>query len=360
MKLVGGLEADYARMNPEEAEQLLFDHYGVRAVASPLVTEKDDTFRIDCLDGSRLILKVANPAERNDEIHFEVALLAHVANTDPTLPVPRVIRSLGGAELCLVVDRAGQSRSVRLLTFLEGTPLDAVPSSPAQRFRVGELLGRLRLAMADFSHPSDSRVLSWDVRHLLSLRPLLRNVRDPAGHAQLERGLKRFAEIEPRVAVLRRQVLHNDFSRSNLIADPNETGQVTGIIDFGDAVRTAIAVDVSTALLNQLPRDWDGDVDADILGEARDVLTSYLAVAELSDEEIRLLPHLVMGRVVGRALITLNRANLFPENAGYILRNTGPGWHQLAWFLRRSPAELSESFVGVRERSSGAKESGGG
>lgn len=349
MTLVAGLAADYVRMDPDEAEHLLAAHYGVRAVARPVATEKDDTFTMDGADGGRLILKVANPAESVDDLQFELALLRHVAAADPTLPVPRIVPDLNGSALCTVNDRAGQSRSARVLTFLDGTPLDALPSSPAQRLHTGELLGRLRLAMADFSHPSEERIVPWDVRHLLSLRPLLNEVTDPVQRAQLERGLERFAVLEPQVLGLRRQVLHNDFSKSNLIADSHNPDHLTGVIDFGDAVRTAIAVDVSTALLNQLPRHDTGerDLDPDLLADARGVLAGYLAVADLNEEEIQVLPHLIMGRVVGRALITLKRARLFPDNAGYILRNTGPGWHQLAWFLHRSPSELSESFVGL-------------
>ena len=42
-----------------------------------------------------------------------------------------------------------------------------------------------------------------------------------------------------------------------------------------------------------------------------------------------------MGRVIARALITLHRAEKMPHNRTYILRNTEPGWAQLAWFLER-------------------------
>ena len=48
--------------------------------------------------------------------------------------------------------------------------------------------------------------------------------------------------------------VHNDFSKSNIVVDHHSADFVTGIIDFGDAVKAAIAIDVATALLNQ-PRD---------------------------------------------------------------------------------------------------------
>ena len=106
----------------------------------------------------------------------------------------------------------------------------------------------------------------------------------------------------------------------------------------GDAVKTAIAVDVATALLNQLPET----PNEDLFYRARDILQGYLSIAELTNEELALIPHLVMGRIVTRALLTLWRVKLFPENERYIMRNTEQGWHQLDWFLARSPEQVSD------------------
>ena len=121
---------------------------------------------------------------------------------------------------------------------------------------------------------------------------------------------------------------------------------LTGIIDFGDATRTAIAIDVATALLNHLPRDGGPAerhrLTGDVFEDGRDVLDGYLARADLTPGELRLIPHLVMARVVTRALISTHRAAQFPDNAAYLLRNTEPGWAQLDWFLDHSVAEVTE------------------
>lgn len=157
--------------------------------------------------------------------------------------------------------------------------------------------------------------------------------------------MERFLSLIGRIAGLRTQVLHNDFSKSNIIVDHDHPEFVTGIIDFGDAVETAVAIDVATALLNQLPRDLATRPVDDPFAEGRDLLRGYLQIADLTTEELQLIPHLVMGRVIARALITLWRAELFPDNAAYILRNTEPGWAQLDWFLARSVEEVSETLV---------------
>jgi hydroxylysine kinase len=181
------------------------------------------------------------------------------------------------------------------------------------------------------------------VQHLLGLRPLLDAVDDRAQREVLEAGLERFERTTALLPTLRRQVLHNDFNRSNLIVDHADPQFVRGVLDFADAVRTAIAIDVATALLNQLPRHGLTD-DADAFADGRDLLGGYLDVAELTDTEIATIPFLVMGRVITRALISLYRAALMPGNATYVLRNTQQGWAQLRWFNAHSDDYLADTL----------------
>jgi len=234
-----------------------------------------------------------------------------------------------------------------MMTYLEGIPLDSTHSTAAEREKVGEVLARLRFATAGFAHPAEDRVLAWDVQHVLSLGDMLSAVDDREHRAMLERGLERMAQIDARVHKLRTQVLHNDFSKSNIVVDHASPDFVRGVIDFGDAVRTAIAIDVSTALLNQLPRDAATNPTDDLFAAAKDVLRGYLRIGELTDEELALIPHLTMARVIARALITHWRVKRFPDNARYIMRNTEQGWAQLQWFLARSMATVSETLASV-------------
>jgi Ser/Thr protein kinase RdoA (MazF antagonist) len=339
------LGSPFVNMSSEEALLLVRAHFGLTATATRFATEKDDTFRIDTTDRRSFVFKVASPSEDPTEIALQCALMQHVSVANPRIPVPHLVPNVAGQAHFSITDAAGQQRQARLMTFLRGTPLDSTHSSSGERERVGEVLARLRLATATFSHPADDRVLPWDVRHLAGLRPLLDNVTNPRQRDQLAAGLERFNICGTRIAALRRQVLHNDFSRSNIVVDHGRAEFVTGIIDFGDAVRTAVAIDVSTALLNQLLSEGSGEPGGDIFLHARDVLRGYLRIADLTHEELQLIPHLTMGRVVARALLTLWRAQLFPENATYILRNTARGWSQLDWFLSRSPAEVSETLL---------------
>jgi Ser/Thr protein kinase RdoA (MazF antagonist) len=335
------LSAPSVRVSNHEALALAKTRFDIEGRVRRFDTEKDDTFRLTSRDGRNYTLKIANAAEDPREVSFQIDLLAHIAAKNPGLPVPRVVPDRDRRLQFSYADSAGQKREVHLLTYLEGVPLSEVTTDACERERIGEVLGTLRLAMAGYSHAADSREIAWDVKHLLKLAPLLGEIADPARREMIEAGLDRFASIADRLAKCRTQVLHNDFSKSNIVVDKSDANFVTGVIDFGDAVRTAVVIDVATALLNQLPSQQSED----FFGAGCDLLRGYLRVADLTEEELSLLPHLVMARVVARALLTIWRARLFPDNAPYIMRNTDQGWRQLAWFMARSMDRISNEFM---------------
>ncbi|MGB3146575.1 MAG: phosphotransferase [Paracoccaceae bacterium] len=337
----GGLAGAYVPMEAPRALTLARDIFGLSGTLKRFETEKDDTFRLTCPDGRKLVLKIANPEEPLAEIDFQNAILRHVEARDPTIPIPRIIPTTDGRDIAAITDVDGSRRHVRMLTYIEGTPLDQTSSSPGERVQIGRMLARLRYGTEGFSHPAEGRYYAWNVQNLLTLEPLLAEVVDPGQHRALTLGLERFRLIEPRLRRCRTQVLHNDFSKSNIVVDHDDPAFVKGIIDFGDAVKTAIAVDVATALLNQLPEN----PHEDLFCRGRDIMEGYLTIAELTEEELALIPHLVMARVITRALLTLWRTRLFPDNERYIMRNTGQGWHQLDWFLARSPDQVSDILM---------------
>ncbi|MDF3904087.1 phosphotransferase [Paracoccus sp. AS002] len=337
----GGLATPFHSIPADEALAVLETHYGLTGTLQRLDTEKDDTFRLATPRGERFIAKYSNPDEDPAELSLQADLLDHLARVDPGLPVPRVVHSRDGLGFFTVTDSHGQPRMVRMLTYLEGTPLDRIDPTPEERFRLGATLARLRLAMAGFSHPHEAREIAWDVQHLPKLAFLLDGVTDPDHHAMLAEGMARFRQIEGKLRTCRRQVLHNDFNRSNVVVDRSDPAFVTGVIDFGDALRTYIVIDLSTALLAYL----EPEGGPAMFDRGRDLLAGYLSVADLTPDELEVLPHLVMARVIARALITTWRARQFPDNEPYIMRNTHQGWQQLRQFLSLPPDRISRTFA---------------
>ena len=336
-----GLAGKYNETSYERALKLLLENYGIVGKITRFETEKDETFRVACDNDNCFVFKIANPDECFAELDFQNAILNHIKKRDPMIPVPRIVSTKEGDDLVKTTDIDGQSRYIRVYTFIQGQPLDTVESNATQRVQIGEMLGRLRLSMSGFSHPAENRYYHWDVKNLLSLVNLLEFVEDKEQLKALSIGLERFSKIEPKLKNCRRQVLHNDFSKSNIIVNQTTPNFVHGVIDFGDCVNTAIAIDVATALLNQLPERPHND----LFFRARDIVEGYKNVADLTESELELIPNLVMARIIARALISIWRGKLFPENYRYIMRNTQQGWHQLQWFLNKSENQICDTLM---------------
>ena len=95
----------------------------------------------------------------------------------------------------------------------------------------------------------------------------------------------------------------------------NRSDEPCGIIDFGDMVFGALINDVAVAAAYLVTND------ADPLALICRFVTAYHATPPLEREEIALLPDLIATRHAMTCAITAWRADRYPDNAAYILRN---------------------------------------
>ena len=88
---------------------VLLQHWGLTGTQSKLVSERDQNILITAPTG-QYVLKIANQAEDPAFLALQNAALAHIAQTDPALGVPRLVGDM-------VVH---QGHMVRLMTYLPG------------------------------------------------------------------------------------------------------------------------------------------------------------------------------------------------------------------------------------------------
>ena len=260
------------------------------------------------------MLKFANAAEDPGVTDFQNRALMHLAARDPAFPSPRVVTTLDGEHLLETTALSGDVHRVRLLSWLEGTPLDEAEGEIDVAAETGTILARLGRLLADFEHPPTGYALPWDLHNAAALEELLPQVGDARLRALCEERLERFRDhVEPRLGQLRRQVIHNDMNPSNVLVD--KAASVSGIIDFGDMVLSELINDVAVAAA-YLCR-----VGADPFADVVTFLAAYTAVTPLTDAEIELLPDLVLTRHLTTVMIAHWRSALYPENRAYILRS---------------------------------------
>jgi hydroxylysine kinase len=317
-----GLTQPFASLTEDDARTLLTETWGMYSIdVKRLDTERDDTFRARTLDGV-VTLKVAHPGDRIDVIELQTAALEHAAAADPGIPLQRVVAALDGTTLVTT-----RYRIARVLTWLEGALLHDMPQNRKVLAEAGTVLGRLNRALHDFEHAAADRALAWDIARLAELRP-------HATGPLMEQALDRFdAEVAPVLDDLPHQIVHNDFHPANVLVDARRGMTVTGVLDFGDVVRTARVCDLAVALaylVPDAPPPWPG---------VRAFREGFESVVPLDDAERAVLPVLVAGRTLMRTVI--NRAmNPEGDEDGDLIEFYERNARKLARLLAVGPSAL--------------------
>ena len=319
-------DLDVARLTPSppvtapQAAEAIRACFGRSGGLTRLPGEADDNFVLDAGTDQRYVVKFAHLRADPAVVDVQVRVLRHVESVAPGLPVPRVLPAASGEPWTVVPDGPLAGRVVHALTYLDGCLLRTVTSDPPLRRALGGTLAELGRALRGFDDPLVHRPLLWDLAQLPRLRPLLAE-RPPGPEIEKQFG-RLAATLPPRLASQRAQLVHNDFSPDNTLIAVGGS-RVSGIIDFGDVTVTALVNDVAIAVANLLADD------ADPLGPALDFIAGYHATTPLTPAELNLLPDLILGRVVARIIISEWRAERFPENRAYVLRNTPRAWRHL-------------------------------
>ncbi|HSL12042.1 MAG TPA: aminotransferase class III-fold pyridoxal phosphate-dependent enzyme [Actinomycetota bacterium] len=315
------LEGVPPAFDASDAARLAADLFGIQGDLAPLGSERDQNFRIADDRGGAFVLKISNADEDPSVVDMENQTVLHVARTDPSLPVPRLVPTRDGDVTAWTTSTGGDGvdrrHLVRMITFLDGRHVEASELSDPALEAFGRTVARLGRAMRGFFHPAARRVLQWDVRHALDLRPLVGDIDDVARRALVERTLDAFEErVEPVFERLRAQVIHGDVTLDNAVVD--EDGLVSGLLDFGDMSHTALVVDLSSLLEALMERE-------DPFDAGPHVVHGYRSVTPLDDEELELLPYLLAARCSTSVTMAAWRLVRFPENEDYI-RNWEGAW----------------------------------
>lgn len=321
-----GLLAKHTQLAESAVLELLKQSYGLKGALVRIPTEKDETFRLQNGQDSYLV-KVSPPDEDPVIVHLQTSCMEHLERIAPELPVQRLIRSRDGDPQVIIPTSAGPfDRVLRVMRFMPGDLLANHAASAGQLKLVGSSLARLGLALQDFDHPRADRMLLWDLKHFHRMRPLLDYVDDEQKSSLAEDIFDQFDEkVVPLLDTLTSQVVHGDFSPFNVIVNPDRHEYVTGIIDFGDVVRTPVIFDISVTMANLL-----GTNPANPWEQALPVVDGYRSIRPLPDQELKALITSAQARLLLRALITQWRANQLPQRRDYLLSHSKADWDRLA------------------------------
>ena len=260
--------------------------FGLVGEFSPLVSERDQNFLLRTGTGERYVAKVTSGAEDAAVTDFQIGGLLHLEKAANVL-VPRVYRTLAGAASGHIADGKGAYR-LRVVTWVNGEPLESRPLDTATSGRFGRALARLDAGLAAYSHPGENPPLLWDLQRTVELRDLIENITDFSVRDSVASVFDDFEkQVLPVLGTLRAQVIHADANPGNiLLADEG-----IGFIDFGDMMKAPLVFDVAIAA------SYLRVFEADPLQFIVPFVEAYHSITPLNKLEADLLFDLVRARL---------------------------------------------------------------
>ena len=325
------------------AAALLADRWQLRGELQRLPSYQDLNYRVRSADGT-WVLKVANAAEDRAQLELQQRALTALARELPGgAPAPR---AADGEDIVEVQGEGGAVHLARLLSFLPGDTLArAGHAGPTTWRSLGRLLARVDRTLAEVLpaeaagteaalHEAADRPFHWDLAQAEWTHAASAEIQDPARRRLLERALLQFRGQATRMlGRLPRALIHHDANDHNLLVD--DRGEVTGLIDFGDMIRTARVFELAVA------GAYLAMEQVDPVAVLSELAGAYHETEALSGDEISVLLPATAMRLAVSVLMSTRRARLDPGN-DYILVSQAPAWRLLEELDGVSPAAAED------------------
>ncbi len=292
--------------------------YGITGRVSALPSERDQNFMISDEHGRKFVLKIANRSDARELLDFQHQAMRRVAGSLDDCRVQEIVPSRTGADLTMILDAAaGVQHCVRVMSWIEGEVLARCVSRTGALFEsIGASMAKIDAALGGFAHPAMHRVLQWDLRHAglarehAELLPRERRVRVEQIFADWER-------LE--WAALRHGVIHGDANDYNVLI---EGGRMTGLLDFGDMVHSAVVCDLAIALayaMFHVREPWAAAVP---------LIRAYHRRHPLTEPEQRAVFPLVLARLTASVCYAAHNRARNPEDS-YQVVSEAAAWELL-------------------------------
>ena len=315
------------KISTQEAEIILFKLYNIRGKAIELQGEIDFNFRIKVENEDGYILKISRPDENESSLDFQQKLLQHLEDHSKDIIAPKVINNTNENAISTITDTQGNTRYVRLLTWISGRLWSNVnPQLDDLRFSLGQQCGLLTKSLEGFFHTEARRELVWDTAQSLWTKEHL-HLFEVDEQIILLFFQQEFEASQHEYAQLRKSVIHNDGNDNNIIASEDLINpKVKAVIDYGDAVFTQTINDLATTCAYAIMHHND-PLDASLA-----IVKGYHQSFPLQENELKHLYNCIAMRLV--ISVTKSAINKVkePDNE-YLLISEKPAWELLKkWF----------------------------
>lgn len=300
-----------------EVSNFLIDNWQIDGEVKYIASEKDAIYKVEASSEEAYIFRIFNIAESEQRIYDQCNVLECLAEVNPDLPIPRLVRSLNSQTVINIATPQG-ANGTYLSTCLPGKRLIDISVERYPLEEIGHKFGSLVKSLERCNTENNGTGILWDIRNWGMLDSLLRYYQGCQDDNLILNEYRYISDnIIPYLDQHHIQRLHNDFNPYNiLIDDATPDLKVSGILDFGDMTVGPKIVDIAVASsyfiypsdpqLNDLIRFYRGfirDQEPDCINDCD------------------MLYELIKARFIMTLLITQARAKRWPENSDYILKN---------------------------------------
>ncbi|HVI48400.1 MAG TPA: aminotransferase class III-fold pyridoxal phosphate-dependent enzyme [Chitinophaga sp.] len=315
-------------------ENLMQRHFGLTATVKELEGYDEANFLVRDANGNAYICKVANASHSPLFLDAQVKILDHLAKSPVAGRLQQVVKSVAG-DAITVISLPEEVYYLRLYTWLEGQPAATVTNTQELNTALGRFLGEMDSSLANFAHAAMHRHISWDIANTLEARDRLHHITDHERRRLAAYFLLQFEmEVQPQLHRLRKAYIHNDANDYNVLVN---NGTISGLIDFGDMVHTALINNVAIActymmLLSEEP-----------LQAAAAVVSGYHSAYQLTKEETDLLYYLIAGRLCISVTNSAAHAAAGSNNEFHFITENA-AWKLLTHLITVNPLAAQQAF----------------
>ncbi|XP_051550496.1 hydroxylysine kinase-like [Myxocyprinus asiaticus] len=348
-------------LSHSQVTEIVKQLFGLTAsIIRPLPSYDDQNFYVASSDGGEFVLKIMNSADSQNFTVLELQTHAMNFLHQRGLPAQTALPTLTGQLMSLEEIDCGfgkQKYMVRLLTYLPGTTIAKITSSPQILYEVGKIAATLDKVLLQMEHPNISAFQRKSFKWNLGSIPLLNqylHVMDGDPVQKIVKGVMEQyqAQDAPKLTLFRKCINHGDINDHNLLLEPDGPSayKISGILDFGDMSNGYFIFELAIAIMymmieNPNPIDVGGPVVA-----------GWESVFPLNDAERDALYLLVLGRFCQSLVLARHAVIQQPENEKYLMTTAKTGVRHLCrlwelgkekveriWFL--SAAQFSQGTV---------------
>ncbi len=319
----------------QEIQDLTKKHYRLSVEAKAFSGYDELNYLLTDFEGKRYILKVADDGHGLHFLDAQVKIVNHLASSPIKNKFQHYLLNTEGNEVTTLI-AGNKNHYLRILSFLEGNLwVNVEEKTDSLLIDLGNFMGSMDIILQNFSHPAMHRHYTWDISTALDASAKLAHIKDHEKRRIAGYYILQFeTEVLPVLSSLRHSYAHNDANDYNLLVENNK---VSGLIDFGDMVYTALINNVAVACTYAMLGS-DNPLYAASL-----VIKGYHEKNPLTATEIDLLYYLIAARLCISVTQSAYYASLEKNNEHHFITEK-PAWDLLYKLIRINPIKAQDSF----------------